>query len=209
MSEQNPYEKLGVTQDATFDEIQDARSRLLQQYSGDPKRLETVEAAYDAVLMDRLRMRQEGKIKVPEGIRFAEQRITQAPPKESLAPAKQSPAWLQRLIDTPSLTDVLLPGSLFLVLSGLSVFYRAAGDQILQLTLVVGVGLSLYFLNRKERKFGRAVLLTALGLITGLIVGGLLGSSLQQQISAIPLTPERFSCVFTFVLLWLISSFLR
>ncbi|WP_179139837.1 CPP1-like family protein, partial [Brachyspira hyodysenteriae] len=63
MSEQNPYEKLGVTQDATFDEIQDARSRLLQQYSGDPKHLEIVEAAYDTILMDRLRMRQEGKIK--------------------------------------------------------------------------------------------------------------------------------------------------
>jgi len=88
--------------------------------------------------------------------------------KESPAPAKQSPAWLQRLVDTPSLIDILLPGGLFLGLSGLSVFYRTTGDQVLQLTLLVGVGLS-YFLNRKEGKFGRAVLLTCLGLITGLI----------------------------------------
>lgn len=208
MSDQNPYEKLGVTQDATFDEIQDARARLVRQYSGDPKRLESVEAAYDAILMERLRMRQEGKIKVPEGIRFAE-RLFQAPPKESPAPAKPSPAWLQRLVDTPSLRDVLLPGASFLGLSSLSLFYRAAGDQVLQLVLVIGVGLSVYFLNRKEGKFGRAVLLTGLGLITGLIVGGLLGSLLHPQISTIPLTPEQFSTVFTFVLLWLISSFLR
>jgi len=50
--------------------------------------------------------------------------------KESPAPAKQSPAWLQRLVDTPSLIDIL-PGGLFLGLSGLSVFYRTTGDQVL------------------------------------------------------------------------------
>ncbi len=208
MSDQNPYEQLGVTEDSTFDEIQDARRRLVQQYSGDIKRLEMIEAAYDAILMERLRMRQEGKIKVPEGIRFAE-RLSQAPPKESPAPAKQTPAWLLRLLDKPNLTDVLLPGGLFLSLSSLSVFYGGGGEQVLQLVLVLGVGLSLYFLNRKEGKFGRAVLLTGLGLVTGLIVGGLLASLLMPQIGIIALTAEQFSTVLTFLLLWLVSSFLR
>lgn len=208
MSDQNPYEKLGVTQDATFDEIQDARNRLVEQHSGDRKRIEMVEAGYDAILMERLRMRQEGKIKVPEGIRFAE-RLSQAPPKESSAPAKQSPQWLQRLLDQPSLTDILLPGVLFLALSGFSVFYRDAGAQVLQLVLMVGVGLSLYFLNRKEKKLGRAVLLTVLGLTAGLIAGSVLSSLLARQISSIDLTAEQFSTVLTFIVLWLISSFLR
>lgn len=208
MSDQNNYEKLGVTEDATFDEIQEARGRLLQQYSGDRKRLETVEAAYDAILMERLRMRQEGKIKVPEGIRFAE-RLAQIPPKPSQTPAKQSPAWLQNLRDTPSLTDVVLPGGLFLGLSALCVFYTAAGLQILQLELIVGVGLSVYFINRKEQKLGRAVLLTVLGLITGLVAGGLVGSLLQAQLASLTLTVEQFSTVLTFILLWIISSFLR
>jgi hypothetical protein len=76
MSEQSPYEKLGVSEEASFDEIQDVRNRLLQQYSGDSKRVEVIEAAYDAILMDRLRMRQEGKIKVPERIRFPERLCT-------------------------------------------------------------------------------------------------------------------------------------
>ena len=208
MSYQNNYEKLGVTEDATFDEIQDARGRLLQQHSGDRKLLETIEAAYDAILMERLRMRQEGKIKVPEGIRFAE-RLSQAPPKASPVPVKQSVAWLQNLRDTPSSKDILLPGSLFLGLIALSVFYVTTGVQTLQLALVVGVGLSLYFLNRKEQKFGRAVLLTVSGLITGLIVGGLVGGLLLDQIPSIKLTVEQFSTVLTFILLWLISSFLR
>jgi hypothetical protein len=94
-------------------------------------------------------------------------------------------------------------------LSCIGVFSTAAGTQILQLVLVAGVGFSLYFLNRKERKFGRAVLLTAIGLITGLIGGGVLGGLLQLQIASIHLTVEQFSTLLTFILLWLIDSFLR
>ncbi|MBW4646820.1 MAG: CPP1-like family protein [Goleter apudmare HA4340-LM2] len=208
MSDQNPYEKLGVSEDASFDEIQDARNRLLEQHSGDAKRLETIEVAYDAILMDRLRMRQEGKIKVPERIRFPELRV-QSLPKETPTPHEQSPAWLQRMIDQPTPADVLLPGAWYLGLSAISVFYPAAGDQILQLVLVVGVGISIYFLNRKEGKFGRAVLFTLAALIVGLIVGGLIASWLLPQVTFMNVTSNQFSTVLTFILLWLVSSFLR
>lgn len=206
MSEQNHYQKLGVKQDATFDEIQEARNRLVQEHHGDSEQLELVEAAYDAILMERLRMRQEGKIKVPEGIKFAE-RLTQAPPKQSNTPIKQSAPWLQRLIDNPSLVDILLPGSLFVGLGGLCIFFATA--QILQIALIVGVGLSLYFITRKEQNFGRAVLLSGVGLAVGLIVGGLLANLLQAQLTQVNLSAEQFSAAVTFCLLWLISSFLR
>ncbi|MBR8833815.1 MAG: CPP1-like family protein [Stigonema ocellatum SAG 48.90 = DSM 106950] len=209
MSDQNPYEKLGVSEDASFDEIQDVRNRLLEQHRGDIKQLEMIEAAYDAILMERLRMRQEGKIKVPERIRFPELRV-QVPSKESSTPQKQSPAWLQRMLDQPSTADVLLPGAWYLGLSTISVFYPGVGDQALQLTLVLGVGISIYFLNRKEAKFGRSVLLTLVGLITGLIAGGLVATWLIPPIKQfLPLTVNQFSTLITFILLWLINSFLR
>lgn len=208
MIEQSPYDKLGVTEESTFDEIQEARTRLVKQCSDDPELLEAVEAAYDSILMDRLRLRQEGKIKVPEGIRFAEN-LSPSPPKANPAPAKQSVSWLRDWQDTPSTKEILLSGILFLGLSCISIFYSAVGTQTLQLLLVVAVGFSLYFINRKEQKFGRAVLLTAIGLIIGLIGGGLLGSLLQPQIVDINLTVEQFSTVFTFVLLWIITSFMR
>lgn len=208
MSEPNPYEKLGVKQDATFDQIQEARNRLVEQHNGDLQHINMVEEAYDAILMERLRLRQEGKIKVPEGIKFAE-RLTQSPPKQNLAPTPQSPSWLEKLRDRPSPKDILLPGGLFLSLGSLSVIYPTAGAQLLQILLMVGVCLSIYFIRRKEQNFSRAILITAAGLIIGLIVGGLLASLLSSPIETINLQAEQFSTIVTFVVLWLVSSFLR
>ena len=208
MSEPNPYEKLGLKQDATFDQIQEARNRLATQYNGDSQHLNMVEEAYDAILMERLRMRQEGKIKVPEGIKFAE-RLSQAPQKPSQSPKTQSPSWLEKLRDRPSPKDILLPGGLFLSLSGLSVVYPTVGAQLLQVVLMVGVCLSIYFIRRKEQNFSRAILLTGAGLIVGLVVGGLLANLLISPLNQINIQAEQFSTVVTFVVLWLVSSFLR
>ena len=207
MSDQNPYEKLGVTEDASFDEIQDAKGRLLQQHRGDQKLIEAVEAAYDAIIMDRLRMRQEGKIKVPERIRFPEK--VSPPPSFTQAPASRSPAWLQRLWDTPTPADLIWPAVTFSILSGVTVFYRPSGDSILPLVLALGVGCNVYFLNRKERQFGRSVLITLIGLLVGVGLGTLLGGLLQTQIGTIHFTTEMFSTLVTFFLFWLISCFLR
>ena len=208
MSEPNPYEKLGLKQDATFDQIQEARNRLATQYNGDSQHLNMVEEAYDAILMERLRMRQVGKIKVPEGIKFAE-RISQAPQKPSQSPKMQSPSWLEKLRDRPSPKDILLPGGLFLSLSGLSVVYPTVGAQLLQVVLMVGVCLSIYFIRRKEQNFSRAILITGAGLIVGLVVGGLLANLLISPLNQINIQAEQFSTVVTFVVLWLVSSFLR
>ncbi|MTJ15088.1 molecular chaperone DnaJ [Anabaena sp. UHCC 0187] len=215
MSDQNPYEKLGVSEDASFDEIQDARNRLLEQHGGEGNNLEVIEAAYDAILMERLRMRQEGKIKVPERIRFPEMRVPSSPQASPIL-GRQSPAWLQRslewltprLLYQPTLTDVLLPGAWYLGLSAISLFYPNGGEQVLQLSLVVGVGIGTYFLNRKEGKFGRAVLFTLASLIIGLIAGGLI-AGLILPLPLINLTANQFSTLLTFILMWLVSSFLR
>jgi len=208
MSDQNPYEKLGVTEDASFDEIQDAKGRLMQQHRGDQKLVESVEAAYDAIIMDRLRMRQEGKIKVPERIRFPE-KLSPAPPSFPQTPASRSPAWLQRLLDTPSPGELLGPAIAFSVLGALTIFYPAPDESILPLALALGFCCNIYFLNRKERQFGRAVLLTLAGLLIGVGLGTLLGGLIESQIASFGLATEKFATLVSFFVLWLISSFLR
>ena len=213
MTERNSYETLEVTEDASFEEIQDARDRLMQQHSDDPDQREIVEIAYDAILMDRLRMRQEGKLKVPERIRFPE-RSAPAPAAPAAESPKQMPEWVQRTIDTPSKPDILWPSGLFLLLAVVSCLPPQTGGsdsapQILQLTLAFGFALSLYFINRKEKKFLRALLLSLAGLVFGLLAGGFLGSAMAEQMANINLLPDQIAALLAFFFLWLISCFLR
>ena len=202
MSEQSPYEQLGVTIDASFDEIQEARDRLRKQYSGERQVVESIEAAYDAILMDRLKMRQEGKIKVPERIRFPE-RLVKPPANEAKPVTLQSPPWLQQLLDNPTRAELMWPSLIYAGLGVLSL-YPGFQPELLQLPLALGVACSLYFLNRKENKFGRSVLLTVVGLVLGLILGGILSPVMGTTIE-----PDRFITFVTLIVLWLVSGFLR
>ncbi len=204
MSEQNPYDQLGVTEDSSFDEIQTARNRLCAEFKQDAEQVKKIEAAYDAVLMDRLRMRQEGKIKVPEGIRFPE-RIAEPPPSPVQTVANRSPQWLQRAIDTPSRADILLPAGIFAGLIALVIFVPTA----VQLAMLLGVGSTFYFIYRKEQKLGRAVLFGFAGLIVGLLIGGGLFSLLGTALASSRVTIDAFASAVTFFILWLVSSFLR
>lgn len=207
MSTPNPYEQLGVTEDASFDEIQGARDRLLQEHESDRKRSEAVEMAYDAVLMDRLRLRQEGRIKVPDRIRFPE-RVEPKPavavPKET---TRQMPGWLRGLLDRPTRAELLWPSVIYGAIAGASVLAGAGNPALLQLLLSVGVGSCVYFLNRKERRFGRSVLLSVLGLVVGLILGTAIAAI--PLLASLPVGPEAVSAVVTVLVLWLTSNFLR
>jgi hypothetical protein len=202
MSDQKSYDMLGVDENSSFEEIQDARNRLVKECGGDRKQIEAIEAAYDAILMDRLRQRQEGKIKVPDRIRFPERQAPDSLPELKAPRAQQAPPWLERLIDTPSRADILWPAGALL---GAGLFAVTAPS----FALALGVACSIYFLNRKEKKFGRSLLLTFGGLILGVLIGQQIGNLLASQLQSLGLGAETFASFMTLFLLWLISSFLR
>jgi len=163
MSEQNPYEQLGVTENSSFEEIQAAKQRLYEQHGNDSAVLETVEIAYDSIIMDRLRLRQEGKIKVPEKIRFPDRNVEKSIKVPQLV-NDQSAVWLQELIDTPSQADILWPSGIFLTLAAIAVFSQNAGSSSLPLLMALGFIANIYFLNRKEGRSGRAFLISFIAL---------------------------------------------
>lgn len=205
MRDRNPYEKLEVPEGATFEEIQSARTRLLEASAGDEKQRLEIEAAYDSVLMERLKMRQEGKIPVPDRIRFPE-KLAQASSSAMPSLPKSSPEWLTNLVDTPGKVDIALPTGVQLVLGGLVVL--SPTDAVLQLAMAVSVGSALYFLYRKEKKLGKAVLLSLGGLLLGFAIGAVLESFLAVYLP-VQLGAEVFVSLVTFVILWLVSSFLK
>ncbi|MEB3121044.1 MAG: CPP1-like family protein [Snowella sp.] len=208
MSEQTPYQTLGVTEDSSFDEIQAVKSRLSQKYQGDNRALEIVESAYDAILMDRLKLRQEGKIKVPDIIRFPE-RMVEKPPSLPSINMSNSPAWIQQLVDTPSRNDILLPAGIFGVLGAISAFNKDTTGSFSSLLLVIGVFITIYFINRKERKIGRAFLITLVALLLGVALGTVLAGLLGASGLMFGLASEQVACFVAFLFFWIASSFLR
>jgi Protein CHAPERONE-LIKE PROTEIN OF POR1-like len=210
MSEQNPYTKLEVPEDASFEEIQGARDRLVERSPNDEKARQEIEVAYDAILMDRLRKRQEGKITVPEGIRFAEKIAEKSAKAAVQAKSTESPSWLQQTLDRPAPTDVLTTAGVFSALSAVAVLNPAPNsakvEDSLAFLLAIGVGFTIYWLNRKEQRLGRAFLLT----ISTLVLGGLLSTFLLQfGMPALGMPSQTIATLIIFVLFWLVSSFLR
>ena len=209
MSEQNPYEQLGVTENSSFEEIQAAKKRLFEQHNNDSAVLETVEIAYDSIIMDRLRLRQEGKIKVPEKIRFPDRAVEKSFKVPQIV-KEDSAVWLQELIDTPSQADILWPTGIFLTLSAIAVFAQnTGGATILPLLMALGFIANIYFLNRKEGRSGRAFLISFVALFAGIALGSGLANLLLGQGSVTSLGQDQFASAVTFCLFWLVSCFLR
>ena len=206
MSEQNPYEQLGVTEESSFEEIQEAKQRLVQQYQNDSKIVELIEAAYDSVLMDRLRMRQEGRIKVPDRIRFPE-RLT-IPVESKPVTSSKSPNWWQSSIDTPSAQDIGVPAVIYACLGAITLLVPDPSGSLLPLLLAFGVFVNIYFFNRKEKRFGRALLFTLAGLVLGVALGAGL-ASLAAKADLNIFGDRQIYALITFLIFWVISSFFR
>ena len=206
MNESN-YKTLGLDESSSFEEVQVARKRLLEECESNPQQKEAIEAAYDAILMERLIMRQEGKIKVPDRIRFAEKSAESSSSTSRVSlPAPQPPGWLQDWLDTPSRDDILWPSVVFLGLAALAWFLVNSASTALGFS----VAATIFFLNRKERKFWRSFAFAAGGLLIGVLLGWLAINLIGQP--GLELTRERANAVvgiITMILLWFVSSFLR
>jgi len=200
MTDFTPYKKLGVTEDASFEEIKDARDRLIAELADDVPAQELVEAAYDAILMDRLRARQDGKIKVPDRIRFPEKNITTSPVILQSVANQNKLRWLSQFKDTPSRADLLAHSGVFGVLLILSLLLPTSYSIWMALALLA----SIYFLRRKENRFWRSLLLA----LSGLILGVGLGIGLLSLISATEFT-QQISTGIILLVMWLVTTLLR
>ena len=214
MSEKSHYETLGLDENSSFEEIQGARNRLLKEHNGDRKQSEAVETAYDAILMDRLRLRQEGKIKVPDRIRFPERPAEPSSPPLSIS-TQQAPDWAQQFLDNPSQNEVLWPAIAFSCVALLALLATPSNPSTASLptiALTLGTGFCFYFLLRKENKFFRALGITLVGLIVGVSLGALLYGLIVPPLANLGLgsiSTQGFDVITTSIVLWVVSCFLR
>jgi hypothetical protein len=207
MSQQSPYEQLGVAEDATFEEIQAAKQRVLARSGSDQQLQDNVEAAYDAIIMERLKLRQQGKIKVPDGIRFPEKPAVVIPKFPDLSVAS-SPSWLGDTFERPSRSEILTTSGVYAVLGGATLVPSLASSSLPTL-VALGTAFSLYFINQKQRRFKRALLGTLIALVFGAIVSGILVNTLHLPVAQLGIPGEVFAGLVIFLLLWVTSSFTK
>ncbi len=207
MSQQSPYEQLGVAEDATFEEIQAAKQRVLARSGSDQQLQDNIEAAYDAIIMERLKLRQQGKIKVPDGIRFPEKPAVVMPKFPDLSVAS-SPTWLGDTFERPSQSEILTTSGVYAVLGGATLVPSLASSSLPTL-VALGTAFSLYFINQKQRRFKRALLGTLIALVFGAIVSGVLVNTLHIPVAQLGIPGEVFAGLVIFLLLWVTSSFTK
>ncbi|KAM0023421.1 putative protein CHAPERONE-LIKE PROTEIN OF POR1 [Helianthus debilis subsp. tardiflorus] len=65
----DPYKRLGISKEAFEDEIQSARTFLVQKYAGHKPSIEAIESAYDKIIMQNLYERKNPKINVKKTMR--------------------------------------------------------------------------------------------------------------------------------------------
>ena len=217
---EDPYTRLGLSQDATFEQVQAAKARCIAEVDGDDQARARVEAAYDAVLMARLRGRQQGQVSPAaatasqreEGVGSASltgpsfpgtsvlQKLRTNLPDPSQSLASLSPQW--SLVEGQGRLVRVIAGIVGLGLLLVSV----ASVQLVLALACIGVFLSQV---RRGRRPLASLGWTLLALLVGLVVGSLFTTALSptalQQLS---ITPAQIQALPAAVLLWLAALFL-
>jgi DnaJ domain. len=201
MSNYDPYSELGVTESASFEEVRSARDRLLSDAEGDEARQQEIEAAYDAVLMDRLRARKEGRIAVPDRIRYPEKLPANPIANLRTSGGAGAPSWLSRSLYNPSTREMLVSSAVFAGLWLAVLLIPNAATTWLAISLLVCI----YGINRNGRRFGMAVLFSFCALSLGLLLAFLLFQIPALQFASFP---NSVSLLVTLLLMWFAATFL-
>ncbi|MFM7436587.1 MAG: CPP1-like family protein [Vulcanococcus sp.] len=203
----NPYERLGIGPEASFDAVQAAKRQRLEEVGEDPQARARIEAAYDAVLMDRLKERQQGKVSsaaLNASQREATRPSVKAPPaRPSLASLPSLPSLPKPSFSAPSfsaptlgLADGVqrwLPLGAGAVLLGLLLLLPASNAE---LVLAFATVLAVVNLQRRNGRLlpaaGWSVLLLSVGLLLGGLLLRLLDPSLHLGLPlGLPLDPQQ------------------
>ena len=209
----DPYARLGLGRDAGFEQVQAARDRCLAQLADDQARAK-VEAAYDAVLMSRLRERQQGQVSAAAAT--ASQREESGGDSSPSATSLPGVGVLQRLrtsLPDPSQSLSALKPQLSLVdgqgrvvrlvsgFIGVALLLVSVGS--VQLVLALGsIGVFLSQIRRGRRplaSLGWTVMVLLVGLLVGsLLITVLAAASLQQDV----VSPLQIQALPAALMLW-------
>lgn len=187
----DPYRRLGISRDASEEEIQAARNFLVNEYAGHQRSIDSIEKAYDQIIMESFRARRKTKVI----------------PKKKF---KESPPWVKNLVkmyDVPS-TKVILLRTVFYALLGVwSVFNSADGGPSFQVAVsLVGC---IYFVNQRVKSIVKSLLIGFGSLVIGWVFGSLVVPYLPPSLFPRTWGLELITALISYVFLWFSCTFLK
>lgn len=200
-NEKDPYKRLGLTSDSSFEEVQEARNFLVKEYMRDVDGCEQIDLAMDAILKEKLNTRKKAKGLKRKNLRQKKEEEDYTPP------------FVQRVknqFEKPDKTTLMRRAVLFFGISIWSIVTPASQGPAFQLACAFAA--CVFFLNekrggQKNKALGKSFLHT----LASMLVGWLIGSIVPVYI---PLFPESFSpelilSLFSFLTLFITCTFLK
>lgn len=138
----DPYKRLGISKEASEDEIQAARNFLIHRYAGHKESVDAIESAHDKIIMQKFYDRRNPKIDIKKKVREVNQsRVVQA---------------IRSRFQTPSTKFIIKSAIAFLVLGVLTILFPTEEGPTLQ--VAISLLATFYFIHDRLKSKLRAFL---------------------------------------------------
>jgi len=199
--ERDPYRRLGISKEATYEEVQDARNYLVDHYESHTAGVEAIEQAFDKIIQQKLKQRKKTK-----GL------------KVSLKKKKEgedyTPPFIDRVknaFERPDNNTIMRRAVLYAMISAWAVVQSSTSGPAFQ--MAVAFGLCVYFLNEKRAKMADKppVWKSMWHTLIALIIGWLVGSLVPVYFPIFPtmMSPELILSLFSFIAFFITCTFLK
>ncbi|CAN8264898.1 unnamed protein product [Cochlearia groenlandica] len=191
----DPYKRLGISQYASEEEIWGSRNFLLEQYAGHERSAESIEGAFEKLLMSSFIKRKKTKINLKTRLK---KKVDESPP------------WLKALLDfveMPPMDTIFRRLFLFAFMGGWSIMNSAEGGPAFQ--VAVSLAACIYFLNEKTKSLGRACLIGIGALTAGWFCGSLIIPMIPTFLIHPTWTLELLTSLVAYAFLFLSCTFLK
>lgn len=189
----DPYKRLGISREASEEEIQAARNFLVQKYAVHKPSVEAIESAHDKIIMQKFYERRNPKINIKKKVRDVTQsRVVQA---------------VVSRFRTPSMNFIIKTSIAFIILGALTVLFPTEEGPTLQ--VAISLIATIYFIYNRLKSKMRAFLYGAGAFILSWLLGTFLMVSVIPPILKGPRSLEVTTSLTTYVLLWVSSTYLK
>ncbi|KAG8373248.1 hypothetical protein BUALT_Bualt11G0004200 [Buddleja alternifolia] len=189
----DPYKRLGISKEASEDEIQAARNFLIQTYGGHKPSVDAIESAHDKIIMQQFYERKNPKINVKKKVR----EVTQSRYVQAVTSRFRTPS-----------TNVILKTSIaFIVLGVLTVLFPTEEGPTLQ--VAISLMATMYFIYDRLKSKLQAFLYGAGAFVVSWLLGTFLMVSVMPPILKGPTSLEVMTSLISYIILWVSSTYLR